>query len=694
MTLSERSNSTGLKHVLTSPALGAFFLGYVLTLTLTVCLHLAVDRSSWHMELPRSFRSAVVAWAVIQTLPLAALVGAAAMMGRAGGSRRGLLWALLLSVPLFVFLASWAMFWATGEFLNADAVAFGMASPASTLAHIVQLSPGMLILVPLGALTLSGLLTFSARRMSPTPWLGLLALAGVVITGISYQGNATAEGYLLRSTAVMPHPEVGTPLQVGELMEDLRDDRSGPIAHLLASRMHGSLASTASDRIGIDWRSRRDGYEAGIDRRLNVIVLIVESLRSDELRAYGGSLDVMPAVDDLARESLVFIDHQAVSSHSSYSSVVPVSSQFPLRDSRLHLYPKNPTYPRILLYDLLQPLGYRTAIISSQNEAWGGMANFLASEHIDHFFHAETFEGSTYIPDEDAGFARFASTYGRAGKIDDRLTVDEAIRWIGEDTRRPFFAYINLQNSHVPYPIPADAPTPFGPRRPSFPIRFNFFPVDSAEVVRGVYRNSLHYVDMQIARLVGHLKATGQWEHTILAVMGDHGQAFFEHGFAAHGNQLYEELLRTPLIMHVPGLEPGVRQGLAQHVDVAPTILDVLGMPPHPGFQGVSLLSERRVFAYATVQTPMANQYSVSDGRFKLVLDGRSGSSALRDLALDPAESLNWATRMPGIAVQLRERVETWHALQIEYYSNPLLQVNRFAPVLQDLPAVVLTRSD
>lgn len=675
----------GVLRFLAAPPLAAASYAVLLVLLLAAALHVGVDRSSWHLDLPGSLRTALLAYTVTQTLTFAVLIALIVLAGMLKPRFAPAVAAVAIGVAGFIWFASWGMFWGTGRFLDQYSAAFALASPASMTMHVAQLSILLLVLVPVAAVVLGAGSVWLARRVARTPVLVRAAapLLLLLLLQAAVRTDLTASRYLLTSDLHVPHPESGTNMTVGELFAELRESRTGPTAHLRAELGRERLLSEISPNVAVEWRdqARYDGVPA---RPYNVVLIVIESLRSDELEAYGSTLPVMPAVDAVARDAAVFIDHYAVASHSSYSSVAPVSSQYPLRDERLHVYPETAPYPRVLLYDLLEPAGYRTAIISSQNERWGGMANFLASDRLGHFFHAETYRGQTYVPPADEGFARFAGQYGLAGKIDDRHTIAEAIRWIDDGDAAPFFAYINLQNSHVPYPIPADAPTPFGPRTTSFQIRFNFFPPDSAHLVRGVYRNALHYVDAQIGRLVEHLQRTGRWDETVFMVMGDHGQAFFEHGFAAHGNELYEELLRTPLIIRAPGLEPGPRRGLAQHVDVAPTVLDLLGMPPHAGFQGVSLTSDRRSFAYATVQTPMANQYSISHGSYKLVIDARRHSSVLRDLSQDPLERRDWSAARPDLEASLRERLETWRAAQLGYYSNPVLQASQYAPVLTD----------
>jgi hypothetical protein len=84
------------------------------------------------------------------------------------------------------------------------------------------------------------------------------------------------------------------------------------------------------------------------------------------------------------------------------------------------------------------------------------------------------------------------------------------------------------------------------------------------------------------------------------------------------------------------------------------------------------------------VQTPMANQYSISQGTNKLVVDARRHSAALRDLLRDPGERRDWSDAEPELAAGMRERLETWRAAQLGYYSSPILQASQYAPVLPE----------
>jgi arylsulfatase A-like enzyme len=363
----------------------------------------------------------------------------------------------------------------------------------------------------------------------------------------------------------------------------------------------------------------------------------------------------------------------------------PLSSQYPLRENEIHVYPEFPEYPRVLIYDVLKQFGYRTAVFSSQNENWGQMINYLSTDHLDRLLHAASYSGPTYVCPEDVGFFEWVQGGKKCGKIDDRLTIEEAIHWIEEDPAKPFCMYVNLQNSHIPYVVPPDVPRRFSQAAPDFTIGFNNFPKEKVDQVRNAYADSLDYVDSQIGRLVDFLQESGQWDKTILVISGDTGQAFYEHGFAAHANKLYDEVMRVPLIIHAPDLGPRKDESLAQHIDVPPTILDLLNLPSHPAFQGRSLLEPPNplVPVFLVVQSPLAEQVAVVQGGYKLIYDLPTQRFHLYDLAVDPQERLDIASRQSEIVREMAVVLRKWCELQLNYYADVSAQNTQYPPVLE-----------
>jgi len=597
--------------------------------------------------------------------------------------------AVVLFVAVLLYGSSWALFWNTGVFFDRQAFAF-LALNGVQIYHWVYppLAFGVLVATLAGAIALGWWVPrwISSRQPDAQRKLVLAAggalgvcLVAALAGNVTYGSEADQTGQPKTDYAVS------------------RDDRTGPVAHAVADLGRESaadapaVASTGNANVIRRPIISMEQYLAGVPhtgiKRWNVVMVQFESLRSDQLRAYGGTRDVMPTIDALARDSRVFTNAYIQASHSNYADLVPLSSQYPLRSPQMYEYPLEPAYPRVLIYDVLKAIGYKTAIFSSQNERWGGMINFHRQSSLDRFFDAGTFTGPTYAPYGDTGFAEWVKETHGAGSVDDRYTVDEAIKWIDSVAGQPFFIHMNLQSSHLPYVVPDDFPRRFSPRKIDFAIMWGKFPIDKIDIVKGRYADSLYYEDTQIARLFQSLKNHGQWDNTVFVIGGDNGEAFYEHGFAAHASTLINEVVKVPMIIRAPGLEPGLDPRPAMFLDVPPSVLQLLGLPPHPGFQGISLFEaqpdpDRSI--YTIVQTPAAFQSAIVRSGFKLLFSEWDGRYYLWDQVNDPAEKRNLASSRPDLVQDLDRRLKLWRQEQLAYYADVPRQSREYPPVVKN----------
>jgi arylsulfatase A-like enzyme len=179
----------------------------------------------------------------------------------------------------------------------------------------------------------------------------------------------------------------------------------------------------------------------------------------------------------------------------------------------------------------------------------------------------------------------------------------------------------------------------------------------------------------------------GAWERTLVVVTGDHGEAFYEHGSAAHANGVHEEVIRVPLVIWAPGLAPGADARPAQLLDVAPGVFHLLGLPIHPSFQGedpfLPTFRKDRT-RYVLSDTPWKTQLGVVRSGFKLIRDGDGGAAVLYDLGADPGERKDAAAANPAVAADLNRRLIAWRRAQLEYYGNPFRQSSEYPPVLKE----------
>ncbi len=644
-----------------------------------------------------SARAGLLAGELLGLFALVALAFLPAMTGtalavrlpEAGWQRRLIRVAELAAVAGVVALLalSWGSYWSIGNFLGVETFLFLADSGDQVALHALAMRPlGFLILI-------------GAIGLVPVVWTAVIRRrwAKVEDSTIRRLPVATAGAVLL----ALLGSAVATSISPGE-KDALRAawaERTGPVAYLEADlrrlRAPPQVAEPTAIQTTLDRRPRLslESWAGRVDsdrvRPLNVLLVLVESLRPDEIMAFSGRREVMPSLEKLARRSRTYPRTWTQASHSNYADLAALTGQYPLRDRTMVLYDADSPWPRVLLYDLLAEVGWRTAIFSSQNETWGRMDQWLDTGRLDVFFHSETFDGPTYVTPGDAGFLKFVTDRKLAGKVDDRHTVSAAIDWIRQDPQRPFFVYMNLQSSHVPYIRPPDFAPRFGPEKVDFPVAYGKFPRDKIDVVRDLYSDSLAYVDHQLGRLFAALEELGLAESTLIVVTGDTGQAFYEHDTASHGKNLFEEVTRVPLIVHAPHLEPGIDSRPVQHLDLAPTVLDLLGLPPHPAFQGISLLGppdpDRSL--HLVCQTPMTTQYAIVRRGWKLILDVRHQRTELYNLESDPGETQDLSDQRPAVHRELQDRLLAWTLLQIRYHDDPEWYAREYPPVILDSPA-------
>ena len=613
--------------------------------------------------------------AFVQRLPRSAVV--------LGKSLRA---AALVFVACF-YAASWAMFRSLGSFLDGEGLRFVSMNPKLLLQHLVEIN-----LAGVGAGFLVGSGAFAAIvTYGPERARGVSEQTKTRVFRAAVASATLLATFALTMSALFwqhrdeTRVNAGLSMPAATLARDALARQAGPLTHLVMGLAQPQKVAPVDDPA---WRGPKQaaaaGYAEGVSAsgRPNVVVIVIEALRDDAWRKTEPE-PVMPHLQALARASLVFNRAYSQANHSDYAAPCVVSSQYPLRETRHHYYDSKPPFPRVMLYDVLKSVGYRTAIVSSQNEHWGGMLNFLSTSGLDLLYHSEThLDPSRKIVDaEDAGFQRWATNFGRSGKIDDGDTMAEAVRWMQRDGQ-PFFLSMNLQNSHFPYRFPAEHDR-FRPSEVDFPYTYSNYPIEKNHVVRNRYYNALHYADAQLGRLLNALGP--QLANTIVVVTGDHGEAFFEHGFGQHGAQLFEETIRVGLVMHLPGHTPRVVQGIASHVDVAPTVLSALDLPVHPAMQGHDLLQpippERA--AFVTVQTPLRWDLAVISGRHKLVTDGVFEKPRLVDLQRDPLELRNLATDEPGLVRDLTSRLRRFRDAQLTYYHDQARMRDEYPPRVQ-----------
>jgi phosphoglycerol transferase MdoB-like AlkP superfamily enzyme len=371
-------------------------------------------------------------------------------------------------------------------------------------------------------------------------------------------------------------------------------------------------ACAPSEGASADLRDLR-GAAAG----RNVVWLILESTAARFMSTYGAERDATPNLTALAGDAVVFDAAYAAYPESikGLFSMLCARQPLPRRQAAQHAQGRTPCDP---LPALMARAGYRTALFHSGRFAYLGMQDVIRDRGFQRMEDGASIGGA------------FASSFG----VDEPSTVRRILAQV--DRLRPderFFAVYMPIAGHHPYHAPGAGPRPFPERHPA-----------------DAYANDLFAGDAAFGLLRDGLRRRGLDQRTLYVVVGDHGEAFFEHeGNFAHSLFVYEENVRVPFFVAAPGLLHGQRRApqLASLIDVAPTVLDLVGLPPAEEHDGRTLLSPgpRLVVAY-TDQGVWRS--AVRDGRWKLIDEPDSGRAQLYDLGADPTERIDLAPREPA----------------------------------------------
>jgi hypothetical protein len=406
-----------------------------------------------------------------------------------------------------------------------------------------------------------------------------------------------------------------------------RVDTHGMDRNPVAALMSGALSRPGNSSGAGDRRTSRfpgAGAEdltrfVGIAKGKNVIVVSLESTAAQYLELYGSGYHVMPNLSSLARNALVFENAYAVYPESIKGLYSVLCSAFPAFQSEPESYEHAPCRS---VAAVLADAGYRTALIHSGRFAYLGMESIIRNRG--------------FATLEDAG--DIGGNHNSSFGVDEPAAVARILAWLDALPRgqRFFVTYLPIAGHH-PYATPGPGP---------FIVRDE---IDQ-------YRNALHYGDESLGALMQGLRQRGLDRDTVWMIYGDHGEAFRQHdGNYGHTFFVYDENVRVPLVIAAPGLissQVRVRK-VVSLVDVAPTLLDLLGTPASAHYQGHSVLdgTPRMALFFTDYSLGIVG---LRDGCWKFLYEMESQRRKLFDMESDPRELSDVSARAP-------ERT-TWYA--------------------------------
>jgi arylsulfatase A-like enzyme len=390
----------------------------------------------------------------------------------------------------------------------------------------------------------------------------------------------------------------------------------------------------------------------------NIVLVSIDTLRADHLSLYGYERETSPNLDRLAGESVVF---DSMVNSGGFTLPVHMSMMTSLPPFVHNVLPNNQRVlepERITLAEQLQEVGIRTAGFTD------------AGYVIDRFGFGQ-------------GFDVFDDSGGRLKTI-----LPKALTWLDENRKDQFFLFMHTYDVHFQfgqhaYDCPGDYPQRYAfdysgdftgcidgkcaselmvwlyeqlLNDPTFELE-QYLDADDLAYVMARYDGCINYVDDMVALLIDRLRELGVYDRTMIIITSDHGEEFMDHGLLGHGNAPYEVMVHVPLLIKFPeSAHAGQRVGgLATTIDLMPTVLDVLGIPPNDQVEGISLLP------LVVEGTPNRDSThlmfnAMRTERWKYLK--WKEEDFLFDLAKDPGEAVNLAAALPSVAKRLEKDVQ------------------------------------
>ncbi|MBU0742497.1 sulfatase-like hydrolase/transferase [bacterium] len=414
------------------------------------------------------------------------------------------------------------------------------------------------------------------------------------------------------------------------------------------------LASTGCGSGGDGGDPARQAIDAVVEvtSRQNIIIILLDAAGAKHFSFYGYDRETTPYLSALARESVVFENAYAQASGTMLSVFSYFTSRYPVfgddvnitRETLLKIPPEMTTMAEVMARRYDHRLGFTC-------NTW------LKSE----LGHGQGFTEFHHLWDLPTELLLAADERGPA----DVLMIAHTLEWMKERAQDGFFAYLHFMIPHSPY----RPPEPFCSLFTRGPCDKRLGSVDflnglqgtrpapeQAEDIEALYDASLTFIDYALGAMIRKMQAEGVWDDTIFILMSDHGEAFWEHGtHHGHGGIAYEEVVRVPLVVHIPGLPDLAGRRIAQPVelvDLLPTLMELQGIPRDTlqlagrslvpllaGVQSADAGQPPRIFSQTNRRIPPI--FAWYEGDLKLLWEEGGEDLELYDLGTDPGERVN-----------------------------------------------------
>ncbi len=368
----------------------------------------------------------------------------------------------------------------------------------------------------------------------------------------------------------------------------------------------------------------------------NVLFIVLESAGALYFDAYDGGFNLTPNLNNYESQALRFENAYAHAPATNRSLVSILGSIYPYLSYK-SLTQEYPAIQHPTISSVLKGKGYRTSFFSSANLNFQNCRAFLSSRDFDRVEDFSTIDcGEKFQLDSE--------NYKEGNGIDDMCLADCLFSWLDEDTSKNFFSLIWTVQCHYPY----------------------FFEGKEEEFgVEGYYQNrylnALKHNDELIGEVMHMLENRDLASSTLVVVVGDHGEAFGQHGQYGHGTVLYEENVKVPLYFINSTLFHGeLKSDIAGMKDLAATSLSIIGVDVPESWQGRNLLTTTsdEAFYYAPWSDYL---FGYRKGNLKYIFNETRSKAEIFDLSSDSSEKVNLAGKIPENEISnARNRLAAW----------------------------------
>lgn len=424
-----------------------------------------------------------------------------------------------------------------------------------------------------------------------------------------------------------------------------------PGEHTLRFRIAGdaSRAGVLLPRIAPAEIGRPDARPWDEERR-DVLFLLADTYRADNLEAWGGDPRIAPKLNAVANESRRFLQARAPATWTLPSHAAFLCGMYPLQCGVREGDDRIPASAWTLA-EHFAAAGYRTAAVTDRG------------------FVSRAFG-------MDQGFEWFDE-----GQVDEERTVTAIERILAADDGRPLFLFVQSYRAHDPYRTRPYTAKRLGPDfRPRWTIK-ETLPYLTGYIRKGPrgvpfadevaeraadyerhYRGASADLDFLFGVLLDRFETSGLRDNAVLCVTSDHGESFGQHGVVGHGSGVWDDQALVPLLLRAPGLTPGDDSHSSSLIDLPRTLTVLAGLPPHEEWLGQDLLAGSRenqpVFSFQARTVLGSIDVAVIHDLRKVILNEAEGDALRHAYALDtdPAELLDRAEQ-PELQ-RLRDDVE------------------------------------